>query len=244
MSGFAIHEVRAQGYSGLFADEGAPEQPSAPAGGDYGGVLAPSGNAPANVPPAPAPAAPSTNTVLAPAAPAGNTAASSNYGGNFTPIQQRDLPTSTAMGAQMPAKVQTADDLKRLATAYSIDKNFDGIPDNIAAAVKLPATMTEMLKQPRVRINGMLPMESTVKTSIDKAMASLRDPKLSAVQRQENLKTTLTSLRTMRSGLKAKSTVSDTAYRLMGMPDLYVKEERESITKSLARVEAALAALE
>ena len=48
----------------------------------------------------------------------------------------------------------------------------------------------------------------------------------------------------MQTGLKVKGQISDRTYQVMGMPQTYVKEEREAITKSLARIDLAIRQLQ
>ena len=235
--------VHAQGYQGLFGDDDsaptapsrAPDQPQG-----YQGLI------PGAVPQAPAAAPkPTAPTQNAPAA-----ATTARPLRDVAPGVAASAPSIVVGSTPAPAAaigvvpIRTSDDLRKLAMLYSIDKNMDQIPDQMAAQFRLPATTTELLKQPRPRINGMLPMEQNVKNSIDSAMATIKDPKLRPADRQARAKLAVESLTSMQTGLKVKGQISDRTYQVMGMPPTYVKEEREAITKSLARIDAALKQLQ
>lgn len=234
--------VHAQGYQGLFGEDDAkpaapsraPDQPPG-----YQGLI------PGAVPQAPAP------TTAAPAQPQAQQQAPATATRPLRGVAPTAAAPSIVMG-NTPAPnsmlgitpIRSSDDLRKLAMIYSIDKNMDQIPDEMAAQFRLPATTTELLKQPRPRVNGMLPMEQSVKTSIEGAMATLRDPKLRPADRQARAKLALDSLKSMQTGLKVKGQISDRTYQVMGMPQTYVKEEREAITKSLARIDLAIRQLQ
>ncbi len=240
--------VHAQGYQGLFGDDGekpaapsrAPDQPPGYQGLIPGAVP----QAPAAQGRAPAQSAQQPQTTTAPAAttarPLRGTAP--GVGAQQPAVARGSTPVPAATLGIAP--IRNSDDLRKLAMIYSVDKNMDQIPDEMAAQFRLPATTTEMLKQPRPRVDGMLPMERGVKTSIDSAMATLQDPRLRPADRQARAKLALDSLKSMQTGLKVKSQISDRTYQVMGMPQTYVKEEREAIAKSLARIDTAIRQLQ
>lgn len=236
--------VHAQGYQGLFGDDDsaptaapsrAPDQPKG-----YQGLIP--GAVPQAPTPAPQAAAPQQ------AAPAANATArplrdvAPGVADTKPSIVVGSTPAPAASIGVIP--IRTSDDLRKLAMLYSIDKNMDQIPDQMAAQFRLPETTTELLKQPRPRINGMLPMEQNVKNSIDSAVATIKDPKLRPADRQARAKLAVESLKSMQQGLKVKSQISDRTYQVMGMPQTYVKEEREAIAKSLVRIDTALKQLQ
>ena len=238
----------AQGYDGLFADE--PATPAArsrtheqPQG--YQGLIP--GAVPQQAPSATAPvageaagqqqAAPSATRArpvrVAPGA--GETTAGSSV---LAPASQAPL------GALGMTPIRNSDDLRRLALVYGVDKNFDKIPDSMAAQFRLPETSIAFLQQPRMRINGMLPMERNVTRSIETAMAPLRSTTMSDAERQARIKNAIDSLQTIKRGLQVKSTTPASTYQVMGIPEIYVKEEREGIAKSLSHIDAALKKLQ
>lgn len=230
----AVTPALAQGYQGLFGEDDAAAKPAPSASQEPQGYQ---GLVPGAVPVVPAPA------VGATASPPKDTAPTNSMA---RPLRGEAAPAVVVGSTPAPAAaigitpIRTSDDLRKLAMIYSIDKNLDQIPDQMAAQFRLPATTTELLKQPRPRLNGMLPLEQNVKSSIDSAMATLQEPKLRPADRQARAKLAAESLQSLHAGLKVKSQISDRTYQVMGMPATYVKEEREGIAKSLQRIEAAL----
>lgn len=150
----------------------------------------------------------------------------------FTPVERPPRETQI-YGTNPLKKVRSAEDLKTLAMIHSFDRNGDGIPDSTAKQFKLPPETVAFLEQPRTRVEGMLPMDMMIKRSIDAAMTDVQNKKQSPQQVAENLKT-------MREGLRAKRSVPDSVYRIMGMPDTYVREEREGLDNALSRISTAL----
>ena len=237
----ASSAVQAQGYQGLFGGEDdapAAQQRRADEPQGYQGLI------PGAVAPAPAAQPKPTPGAVAPPTQQqpGNTALRpQNFGvGNATNSVVAAPSTQAPLAALGMKPIRNSDDLRQLAMIYSVDQNFDHIPDEMAAQFRLPETTTELLKQPRPRINGMLPMEQNVKNSIDGAMATLKDPKLRPQDRQARAKLAIESLKTIQHGLKIKAQTPDSTYKVMGLPPVYVKEEREGIANSIKRVDAAL----
>ena len=235
-----ITSAGAQGYEGLFApDDGAPTAPAQPPG--YQGLI------PGAAPAAPAP------TLLQPQTPSRPTTAAQPAKTVPRPIRLPPGMATTpaapvlltpAPGAPTVQPIRNSADLLQLARAHNLGADGGAISDEMAARARLPASSTELLKQPRTRINGMLPMESNIKNSIDATMASLRAPNLRPEDRAARVKMAVESLTTIKRGLGVKNGISDRTYQAMGLPPLYIKEEREALQKSLAHVDAALSQLQ
>lgn len=238
-------------YEGVLAPAPAAKDApatSAPAPGGYSGVLAPppsrdnkkeqpkgyNGVIPGAVEQKKAPeqVAQPVDAAKPPALPA---APKKDFAGKSTPKRMPQMTTPYKTTAER--KTGSAQDLKFLASLHAHDKNNDGIPDKIAKDFRLPPEMAQFLNIPRQRTDGMLPMEKTIKDSIDLMMGQVKkgqqDPK-------ENLK----HLRNIREGLRAQRSIPDSVYKVMGMPETYVSEEREGLDKALARIEAAIRELD
>ncbi len=236
-----------QGYDGVLAptpDAAASKnQKSAPApSSGYSGVLAPvatpkkdeaagyEGVIPGKVDKGPAVKKPPV--VVKPAKPAVQQPAQAKT--NFTPIDRPRQQSSRYIAPPETRKVNSGNDLANLAQMYSFDKNYDGVPDSMAKRFKLPEATAAFLSIPRNRnAKGMLPLESTMKTALDNALSQV-------TAKQADPKTVADSLKRVRDGLRAKGSVPDSVYKSMGMPELYVKEEREGIEKSIKHVDEAL----
>lgn len=240
----APQNLLAQGYQGLIADDdggGASRAPAASEPQGYQGVI------PGAVPARPAPAA---KPVVRPAQkqpPAATTAQPKAK----TPERGAPAPAARVATPSLPSTpdrsritaIRGSQDLAALAAMSKLNVDENGIPADMAARFRLPATTTELLNQPRMRINGMLPLENSVKSGVEQTLAAVGDKSLPAAVRAQRAKTAVASLNTMKNGLKVKSNISDSAYKAMGMPPIYVKEEREAVSKSIARIDAALAQL-
>lgn len=243
----AVSGSPALGYEGVIApaDDGPVAEDD---GGDgYSGVIAPStpkraprgsqgdsaepgyaGVVPGYVPPD----EPDMMAVPGKASPVRPQQPGKTYPGTYTPVPSQQ-PQMTSQYAKIDPKVRTAEDLRTLAMIYSYDKNADGIPDEMAKNFKVPKEMAAFLDQPRARIDGMLPMESMIRDSIDAAMKEVKG-------RRQKPEETVDNLRKMREGLRAKRSIPDSVYKMMGLPATYVKEEREGIDNSLARIDRAI----
>lgn len=236
------HNLYAQGYQGLIADDpaGTPSRSNAtdqPPG--YQGVM------PGAVPSVKAPQARPGSQQQQPATATQQRNTRQPQRGAPAPsiaVAPASLPSTADPGRIRP--IRNSSDIAALAAMSKMNLDENGIPADMAARFRLPATTTELLKQPRPRINGMLPLESNVKSGVEQTMAAVADTKLPAAVRAQRAKTAIASLNTMKQGLKIKGNISDSAYKAMGMPTVYVKEEREAISKSLARIDAALAQLQ
>lgn len=110
---------------------------------------------------------------------------------------------------------------------------------------KITVMRTDALKnyKPARRINGMLAKENSVKVTIDSVMKRVNNPELTPEQRAGFGKQGYEQLLMLSDGLLSSSTISDDVYKSMGLPDGYVKEQREANKNSLARVREALSAL-
>ena len=168
------------------------------------------------------------------------------------------MPSSSAPAAPAPppqtpqfegglkpgAKAESLEDLKYHARGHGIDKNADGIPDAVSDNFKLPQEDLAKLNFPRQRIEGMLPIEHNTKRTIDQVIASLGASTTQGEARQKEIRAAVSNLRSMRDGMRAQNSVSDAVYQAMGMPEIYVKEQREGFGKSIERLDAAVRQLQ
>lgn len=252
----APQTVFAQGYEGLIApetetDEGSDADSDA-SGNDFGGydgVLAPEDDAIKNTRPAvKRPSQPATAMPAAPPRPAPAATADKKrpggkaYESQFT-MKERKPRINYKRGFNPDVRVRGMQDLKLMASIYGADKNSDGIPDKIASEMKLPEDMTQHLNVPRPREkDGLLPMESNIKRSIEGTFQQIKTQKGSL--RSESVKAALADLKRMHIGISNSSRIPDSIYKTMGLPDVYIKEEREGYNNSLKRIETAIRELE
>lgn len=237
----------AQGYNGVLADDNDGGSTPAPKGDGYDGLLAPSeGSGGLSVSPQTKQQMNAASGILAPEDPTQGVSipgSDSTYGGNFK-LSNRGLSGQTPQYPEQPvANTSSLNDLKALSSRYGYAQQFDAIPKEVMKYYVMPASMTETLKTPRIRINGMLPVENSIKSGIDMSLADINNPKLTAEQRAAKIKEAVVNLKTMRTGLRAQNSVPDSVYKMMGLPPTYVKEEREGFSKALARIDEAITKL-
>lgn len=253
--GVSPQPLFAQGYEGLIAPETDIEE-SADTGSDtsdqdfsgYDGVLAPEDEG--VVKKTPAVKKPNQPAVTAPSVPRPAPAVTADkkrpggkvYESQFT-MKERKPRINYKRGFNPDVRVRGMQDLKLMASIYGADKNSDGIPDKMAAEMKLPEDMTQHLNVPRPREkDGLLPMESNIKRSIDGTFQQIKAQK--GTMRSESVKAALADLKRMHIGISNSSRIPDGIYKTMGLPDLYIKEEREGYNNSLKRIESAIRELE
>ncbi len=225
----------AQGYGGLFADDQPTTKKAEPPG--YQGLVP--GTTPQAAPTAPVqkPVTKKDVKTVSPKAkiePTAPVAATGIVAPAMTPVPG-------GVGLNGVTKPTSVNDLRLMATMYAQDRNLDGISDDMAAKFKMPENMTALLATPRPRINGLLPVENSIKNSIDQAFAQMNNKNLSPADRQKKAAETLATLKSIRQGLAVQGSIPDKTYKIMGMPDVYIKEEREATKNSLARIDAAIA---
>lgn len=216
------------GYEGLIAPAApetsapAPSPSSAPAADTgYSGLLAP-----APAPAGSAPAAPKEQQ------PAGYSGLIPGYVGGGAPAQQA-----------APVATKASDDLKAQAAAQARDRDGDGVLDGIKGVEKASAQTAQRLEKPRQRIQNMLPMEYAARQNIDQVMAEIKDKKLHPDKIKEKARKAHESLERLADGVRFKKMVPDKTYRDMGLPDIFIREEKEGNEKALALLNQALAEL-
>jgi len=252
--------AHAQGYDGLMAtdDNSANSDASDNADdGGYSGVLAPDENNKARrgdaqeplgysgIIPGRAAPQPAENDDAADTAATGNVGKRSGSPDFTGKMSTRDTTPkmSPTYGSFSGSQPRSSRDIKSIATIYAFDKNADNVPDEMANKFRLPAEDVKILESPRGRVKGMLPIEHTFDRGIEGMLTDINDAKDPAV-RSKRIKETYDALSVMRDGLKSRASISVSVYKAMGLPDTYIKEEREGAQKSLAKVEMALEELE
>lgn len=244
-AGYAV----AQGYDGLVA----PEVESAPAANTtddgYSGLLAPTTpaktgrSAPEKQPGYSGVVAgdidePEDATVPVAKKP-------KDFAGKFTPGVPKQQMTKNP-SALNPGRPQTSEALRASSTLYAIDKNNDGVPDAMVEKMKRRVQPTEAeklaLNTPRPRQEGMLLEERMIYNGIASSIVDVKTAP--AATRADKQKQALDNLKVMRSGIVSKRSVPPSIYKALGMTDLYIREERESLEASLIRVDAAIDELE
>jgi hypothetical protein len=225
--------VLAQGYDGLMSPaspaETAPAKPDTRPPG-YEGVM-----------PGWTPPPPKEEVAIPKAAPPKAVAPPRAAKTVTVPAKAAQKPRQTPIPGQSLRKQTPSDELRTLSMLRGLDVDMNKIPDRLEGHnVRLPAASIEALSRPRPRVNGMLPMEMMIVRNVDQIMTYVKNPRLSEAKRMENARSAYKQLEDLRAGLKFKSQAPEAVYRKLGLPDVYIQEEKESIKKTLAYVEATL----
>ena len=254
----AATAVWAQGYDGLFPDNRAKPAPKqAPVDHGYQGVMpaarnpdGPSGYQgvmPGHVPDRPTgiidatPKPDADRTAQTPNSTPAPQAADLDY----TPTAQE--PRVAAMtprpGAVPNRPIRTAEDLEALARMHNFQLNMPKLTDEMAARIQVAPKAYSIASSPRLRLNGMLPQEAMIKKQIEQVMFSINMPGLTAAQRQRNARAGYEKLKMFADGFMHKASIPDEVYTAMGVPGIFVQEQKESTDKSLNRLRDAFKTL-
>ena len=250
--------VRAQGYDGLIPDNRTKPAPkAAPTDHGYQGVMpaarnpdGPSGYQgvmPGHVPeretgiinatPKPADTAAKTPGTT----PAPQQAAGIDY--TPAPEEKRVVGMTPRPGAVPHRPIRTAQDLEDLARMHGFQLNMPKLTDEMAARIKVSPKAYSIASSPRLRLNGMLPQEAMIKKQIEQVMFSINMPGLTAEQRRRNARAGYEKLKMFADGFMHKASIPDEVYSTMGVPGIFVQEQKESTEKSLARLREAFKTL-
>ncbi len=175
------------------------------------------------------------NTAASPAAPAARNPAAARPAQTARP----ELPMTPRPGRLKMGNVTSADQLRLLASLAG--KKLD--LEKMTADIKPSAAMLGLPDAKRPRLGGMLPMELMAKSQIDKAMALLNNPQLTAEQRQAAARQSYNQMMIMADGIITRRSVPEAIYKKMGMSEQFLQEEREGNERALARFEEAFKVL-
>jgi hypothetical protein len=213
----------------------------------YEGLIAPSTPESTAPPAATAPAAPDTSSgyegLIAPA-PSSHTNNTNTakpqkeeplgYSGLIPGrVEQPPPPQVTASPSNPSLTPKNSEDIKMLATVHGMQQDIEK-PGVVSKKTALA------LAKPHPRIDNMLPLEYAAKKNIDDMMPGIRDKKISKKVRAERVRNTHEKLATLAAGLRQKKSVPDRIYKAMGVPDSFIKEEREGTDHALLRLDKAL----
>lgn len=229
------------GYDGLLApsspSQGNSRSTNQPPG--YEGLM--QGHVPQRQEPAAEPAdnaatqSPRSNTAATPATHAPAAAAARRPAQTARP----ELPMTPRPGRLKLGNVSTAEQLRVLSALAG--KRLD--LEKMTADIKPSAAMLGLPDAKRPRTDNMLPMELMAKSQIDKTMAVLNNPKLTAEQKQMAAKQSYEQMKMLADGIITRRSVPESIYKKMGMSEQFLQEEREGNERALARFEEAFKVL-
>jgi hypothetical protein len=173
-------------------------------------------------------APPTENSVIAPGA---------------TPATQT-AEMSVDPGYLPPRQITSVDDIRMAALEKPLHIDWEHIqmPPQVLQSIKQMLTQDSQftLSTPLFRIEGMLPEEFSTKRQIDSIMAAINNPNLPSQDRKASARKAADNLRGYANTLQVRKEIPDTMFRQMGVPEIYLKEEQETVNNSLTRVEDAI----
>jgi len=226
------------GYDGLFAPKGATRLNPAEAPGYEGlvpGKVAKPPEQQATQRPEQTPIPPKQPTTVV-AKDAGKKPA---Y--KFTP--PRVVEMSPRPGASRNQPITSAEQLEQLAASHGVRLEIAKMTPEMEANIKVSPKAYSLGSSPQVRVDGMLSAELMVKKQIDLVMKSLNLPNITPAQRQRNARAGYERLLKLADIYRYKANMPDGLYQKMGVPAIFVQEQKEANTKALARLQSAFEVL-
>ncbi len=225
------------GYDGLFSPKGATRQNPAEAPG-YEGLV------PGKVA-KPPPRATAQQPEQTPIPPKQNTTIVTKDPGKpaykFTP--PRVVEMTPRPGASRYQPITSPEQLEQLAAGHGVRLEIARMTPEMEANVKVSPKAYSLGSSPQVRVDGMLSAELMVKKQIDLVMKSLNLPNLTPDQRRRNARSGYERLLKLADIYRYKANMPDGLYQKMGVPAIFVQEQKEANTKALARLQDAFQVL-
>src|SRR5262249_24839433 len=116
------------------------------------------------------------------------------------------------------------------------------VPPQLLATFKMLLTPEQKtaLARPRPRVNGLMPREAAMQQRVNDLVRLVSDPGLNDDQRRENARKARQKLQDYSNYLRAQDQLPDALYQTMGVPDSYMRDNKDSTRTALSRVETAL----
>lgn len=225
------------GYDGLFSPKGATRQNPAEAPG-YEGLV------PGKVA-KPPPRATAQQPEQTPIPPKQNTTVVAKNPDKpaykFTPA--RVVEMTPRPGASRYQPITSAEQLEQLAAGHGVRLEIAKMTPEMEANIKVSPKAYSLGSSPQVRVDGMLSAELMVKKQIDLVMKSLNLPNLTPDQRRRNARAGYERLLKLADIYRYKANMPDGLYQKMGVPAIFVQEQKEANTKALTRLQDAFQVL-
>jgi hypothetical protein len=144
-------------------------------------------------------------------------------------------------GPDVPAL--TADDIKILASLAANKITFNRLTPKMEQEYGLPIGTSEAINRVRSpRLDGMLPSEFAVKSTVDSIMSLVESRE--GESRKKAAAAAYQRLSVMADGFRQLNSVPKEIYTAMGTGDAYMKDTKEGYTNGLGRLQEAMEALD
>lgn len=137
---------------------------------------------------------------------------------------------------------QPLDKLKEIARASGFGQEAEKVPPEVVALgdKMITDSMRRKLERPREKdANGMTPHEVLIQRDIDKTLALAANTKMPSEERRQKLAKAISGLAASARVLHLKAGTPDNIYKMFGLPDAFMNDQRESSKRSLQRIQAA-----
>jgi hypothetical protein len=154
---------------------------------------------------------------------------------------ERQRPRQTYVPGQGPrTPMLTAEQLKLISTLSGMKIDLKKLPENMRESIKINPKVYSLVSSPATRIDGMLPTEFGAKKMIDTNMYIIDQSNFTPEKKKEAYIDLMIRLRQMADGLRMRQSVPNELYAQMGVPAIYVQEEKEGTAKGIARLDQAI----
>lgn len=154
---------------------------------------------------------------------------------------ERQRPRQTYVPGQGPrTPMLTAEQLKLISSLSGMKVDLKQLPENMRSIVKFNPKLYGLVSSPATRIDGMLPTEFGAKKMIDTNLYLIEQSNFTPEKKKEALIDLMIRLRQMADGLRLRNNIPGELYAQMGVPTIYVQEEKEGTAKGIARLDKAI----
>lgn len=154
---------------------------------------------------------------------------------------ERSRPRQTYVPGQGPrTPMLTAEQLKLISTLSGMKIDLKKLPENMRESIKINPKVYSLVSSPATRIDGMLPTEFGAKKMIDTNMYLIEQSNFTPEKKKEAYIDLMIRLRQMADSLRMRQNVPNELYAQMGVPAIYVQEEKEGTAKGIERLDKAI----
>lgn len=155
-----------------------------------------------------------------------------------TPRPRERMTYQPGKGPRTP--MLSADQMALIAKLSGMKFDLKQLPENMRESIKINPKVYSLVSSPATRVDGMLPTEYGAKRMIDTNRHLIEQSGFTPERKKEALIDLMIRLRQQADALRMRQNVPLELYAQMGVPTIYVQEEKEGVTKGIQRLDAAI----
>ncbi|MEZ0260225.1 MAG: hypothetical protein ACAH80_04405 [Alphaproteobacteria bacterium] len=155
-----------------------------------------------------------------------------------TPRARERITYQPGKGPRTP--MLSADQMALIAKLTGMKFDLKQLPENMRESIKINPKVYSLVSSPATRIDGMLPTEYGAKRMIDVNRYMIEQSNFTPERKKEALIDLMIRLRQHADALRLRQNVPIELYAQMGVPAIYVQEEKEGVNKGIQRLDAAI----